>query len=77
MQLQTARREFWILFVVLTEWQTQRRRPNSYPRTLHTSANKTFLEMTTGDIECIKYIVDQVLAERNMAADDDAKPKML
>jgi hypothetical protein len=33
--------------------------------------------MTTGDIECITYIVNQVLAERNMAADDDAKPKML
>ena len=50
---------------------------NSYTRFLHTSANKVFWEMTTGDNECIAYIVIQVLVERNMAADDDAKPKML
>ena len=31
-------------------------------------------EMTT---ECVAYIVNQVLGERNMAADDDAKPELL
>ncbi len=48
---------------------------NSYTQALHTSANKAFWEMTTGDIESIKYIVDQALVERQQ--DDDAKRKML
>lgn len=50
---------------------------NSYARTLNTSANKSFWEMTIGDIESIKYIVDQVLAKKNVAAHDDPKRKML
>ncbi len=50
---------------------------NTYTRVLHTSANTAFWEMTTGDIESIKYIVDQVLAKKNVAAGDDAKRKML
>jgi hypothetical protein len=33
--------------------------------------------MITGDIECIKYIVNQALAKKNVTADDDAKRKML
>ncbi len=50
---------------------------NSYTRTMHTSANKTFWEMTTGDVEGIKYIADQGLTKKNVAADGDAKRKML
>jgi len=50
---------------------------NSYTRALHTSACKAFWEMITGDIECIKYIVNQALAKKNVTADDDAKRKML
>ena len=49
----------------------------SYTRALHTSAHAAFWEMIVGDVECIRYIVNQVLAERNMAADEDAKRKML
>ncbi len=33
--------------------------------------------MIVGHVKCIRYIVNQVLAERNMASDDDAKRKML
>ncbi len=77
MQMQTSHRVFWILFVVLTEWQDTKEKTNNYTRALHTSACKAFWEMITGDIECIKYIVNQALAKKNVTADDDAKRKML